>query len=161
MAATMKTLRTYGNYAWTYIIDYHESAKTIEKAQIGKYYTIVSDNIDYYVVERAAKPFFSTVADQLRKHPFLYGIGVVALLIFAAHANSKPTPSPVVDPETGGRPSPDRLPRTTSAPDLMSTSKTGSPLRGNPAPIVPDKPGIETNVQKDNSAPVVPDTPEK
>ncbi len=82
-------LRNFANAASEKITSYHNWVKNVEKARFGEGYTIVSDKIDYYIVECIAKPILSAVGDQIRKHPYHYGIGTLLLLAFLAHPNRK------------------------------------------------------------------------
>jgi hypothetical protein len=99
MVTAMATyLQTCRNTVWTHITSYHELAKTIERAHIGKCYTIVSANLDYYVVERVVKPIFSAVANEFYRHPRIYGIiagtGMLLLISYVFHENNKPATPP-------------------------------------------------------------------
>jgi hypothetical protein len=103
------TLQGWLNIAATHITQTHNWAKTVEKAHFGHYYTIVSDNIDHYVIEKAAKPTFSFIGEQFRKHPIVYSVGLVLLIAFFAHPSRKEgdgtTPPPGTGPGTPATPS--------------------------------------------------------
>lgn len=70
---------------------FHNFAKNIETAHLGNLYTTVIDGIDYYIVERAAKPLLekapewvyeNSVVDSIKNHKGLYilAAGIITLI---------------------------------------------------------------------------------
>jgi hypothetical protein len=68
------------------ITDIHHSAKTIERFNFGKVYTIAYDNyFDYYVVQPLVRPLFNKIATHQKT---VYTIGaclLVGLILIKAH----------------------------------------------------------------------------
>ena len=122
--------QTFYNSAVETMTRYHDWAKTIEKGHFGHYYTIVSDTIDYYVVDKVAKPFFEIASDQIRRHPYAYGVGTVLLLLFLAHPTKKSAAPKDPTDTTGTAPATPKKPqhkRTHSDPSTPSKNAPGTP----------------------------------